>query len=94
MDAADYEIVALRRAPGIISQLAQTLVEAVANGASVSFMHPLAPEAAAAFWTNRLPRRSRRARGAGSDAQGDLAGTVTFTSTRLRTSRTAARSPS
>lgn len=79
MDAADYEIVALRRAPGIISQLAQTLVEAVANGASVSFMHPLAPEAAAAFWTKSLAAAEAGERVVlGAMAQGDLAGTVTL----------------
>jgi GNAT superfamily N-acetyltransferase len=31
-------------------QLAEVLVDCVAGGASVSFMHPLAPERALAFW--------------------------------------------
>ncbi len=37
------EIVALRSSPDIIAALAQLLVDTVASGASVSFMHPLAP---------------------------------------------------
>jgi hypothetical protein len=38
----------------VISALADTLVETVASGGSVSFMHPLAPDVAAAFWTTSL----------------------------------------
>jgi len=47
-------IVALRSTPENIAQLADLLVETVAAGGSVSFMHPLAPEVAAAFWTKSL----------------------------------------
>ena len=35
--------------PAIRQQLREILVEVVANGGSVSFMHPLGPEAADAF---------------------------------------------
>lgn len=38
----------------VIGQLATLLVETVAQGGSVSFMHPLAPERAAAFWRAAL----------------------------------------
>jgi ribosomal protein S18 acetylase RimI-like enzyme len=47
-------IVALRSTTENIAQLADLLVETVAAGGSVSFMHPLAPEVAAAFWTKSL----------------------------------------
>ena len=35
------------------------LIETVANGGSVSFMHPLSPEAADAFWRNSLASAER-----------------------------------
>jgi hypothetical protein len=48
------DIVALRSTPEVISALAETLMETVASGGSVSFMHPLATDVAAAFWTTSL----------------------------------------
>jgi ribosomal protein S18 acetylase RimI-like enzyme len=48
------QIVPLRLNPDTVSQLADLLIETVAHGGSVSFMHPLAPEVAAAFWTKSL----------------------------------------
>lgn len=39
--------------------LADLLVETVAAGGSVSFMHPLAPEAAKAFWEKSLAAAAR-----------------------------------
>ncbi len=39
--------------------LADLLVETVASGGSVSFMHPLAPEAARAFWRGALAAAER-----------------------------------
>lgn len=78
MDTA-YEIVALGRTPTNVSLLAETLVEALANGASVSLMHPLAPDAAAAFWTRSLTAAEAGERIVlGAMAKGDLAGTVTL----------------
>jgi ribosomal protein S18 acetylase RimI-like enzyme len=48
------QIVPLRHTPETVRQLVELLVETVANGGSVSFMHPLAPAVAAAFWTRAL----------------------------------------
>jgi ribosomal protein S18 acetylase RimI-like enzyme len=73
------EIKALNASPEIREALRYILVEAVTNGASVSFMHPLAPEAADAFWENSLAAAARGERivlGAFDDAS--LIGTVTL----------------
>ena len=40
-----------RVSPAEIRGLAELLIDCVAGGASVSFMHPLSPEKAIAFWT-------------------------------------------
>jgi ribosomal protein S18 acetylase RimI-like enzyme len=48
------DIAQLRLTPESVNQLTDLLVETVAAGGSVSFMHPLAPEVAAAFWTSSL----------------------------------------
>ena len=59
--------------------LSEILVEVVANGGSVSFMHPLAPEAADAFWAGALAAAARGERivlGAWDGAV--LAGTVSL----------------
>ncbi len=37
-----------------LSQLSALLIDVVAGGGSVSFMHPLAPDAARAFWDGAL----------------------------------------
>src|SRR5260370_15942662 len=49
-------IVALRSSAETITALAELLIDTVASGGSVSFMHPLAPDVAAAFWTKSLAR--------------------------------------
>src|SRR5450631_1416671 len=73
------QIARLSSTPQIIAALSEILIEVVANGGSVSFMHPLAPGGAAAFW-----RRSLAAAGVGKRAvlggfiDGELAGTVTL----------------
>jgi ribosomal protein S18 acetylase RimI-like enzyme len=55
------------------------LIEAVALGASVSFMHPLTPGAAAAFWTRSLAAADAGERIIlGAHDGGTLAGTVTL----------------
>src|SRR6266849_3640116 len=78
MDRA-VDIVALYPTPTVISALTETLVEAVASGASVSFMHPLAPEVASAFWTKSLAAAEAGERVVlGAIDQGELAGTVTL----------------
>jgi ribosomal protein S18 acetylase RimI-like enzyme len=73
------EIVSLRPSPEAIAGLTEILIEAVASGASVSFMHPLAPEEAEAFWSGSLAAAeagSRVVLGAMDD--GHLVGTVTL----------------
>jgi ribosomal protein S18 acetylase RimI-like enzyme len=45
--------------PHIRAVLSDLLVETVASGGSVSFMHPLAPEAADAFWQDSLASAAR-----------------------------------
>jgi GNAT superfamily N-acetyltransferase len=47
-------VVQLTRTPETVTALADLLRETVAAGGSVSFMHPLAADAAAAFWTKSL----------------------------------------
>ena len=73
------EIVPLRATPDVIEALSQTLIETVAHGGSVSFMHPLDPDLAAAFWAKSLAAAedgSRVVLGALDD--GELVGTVTL----------------
>ena len=73
------EIAPLEATPQVIAALTDILVETVAAGGSVSFMHPLAPEAAASFWAQSLAAAQAGGRvvlGAWADAE--LAGTVTL----------------
>jgi ribosomal protein S18 acetylase RimI-like enzyme len=73
------EIVPLRSSSEVVSALAETLIETVAHGGSVSFMHPLAPEAAAAFWTKSLAAADAGERVVlGAMEDGELVGTVTL----------------
>ena len=67
--------------PGAVVQtmLAELLVETVANGGSVSFMHPLAIEAAEAFWQGSLAAANRGERIVFGAWDGDaLVATVTL----------------
>ena len=78
MDSA-VDIVPLHPTPTVISALTEALIEAVASGASVSFMHPLAPEVASAFWTKSLAAAEAGERVVlGAMDHGELAGTVTL----------------
>jgi ribosomal protein S18 acetylase RimI-like enzyme len=73
------EIVTLHLSPEVVSALADLLVETVASGGSVSFMHPLAPEVAAAFWTKSLAAADAGERVVlGAIEDGELVGTVTL----------------
>lgn len=54
MHTGTLSIVALQSSPETIAALSALLIETVAAGGSVSFMHPLALEDAAAFWTKSL----------------------------------------
>ena len=47
-------IAPLTAAPRIRGALSEILIEVVANGGSVSFMHPLAFEVADTFWAGSL----------------------------------------
>src|SRR6266542_1073226 len=76
---ATLEIVALRSSPEVVAALADLLVETVAAGGSVSFMHPLAPEVAEAFWTKSLAAADEGGRVVlGAMEDGQLVGTVTL----------------
>lgn len=72
-------ITALTDKPEIVAALSDLLIEVVANGGSVSFMHPLAPEDAAAFWKDSLARAAtgRRVVLGAWDGE-ELIGTVTL----------------
>jgi ribosomal protein S18 acetylase RimI-like enzyme len=74
-----FEIVSLRSSPSVIAALADLLIETVASGGSVSFMHPLAPEVASAFWTQSLAAADAGERVVlGAMEEGWLVGTVTL----------------
>jgi ribosomal protein S18 acetylase RimI-like enzyme len=65
--------------PETIAALSEILIEVVANGGSVSFMHPLAPEVAAEFWARSLAAADDGKRVVlGAAIDGELAGTVTL----------------
>jgi ribosomal protein S18 acetylase RimI-like enzyme len=62
-----------------VPQLSDILVETVAGGGSVSFMHPLSPEAALGFWENSLAAAARGERVVFGAMDGPtLVGTVTL----------------
>jgi hypothetical protein len=65
--------------PQIRAGLRELLVETVANGGSVGFMHPLAPAAADAFWRDSLASAARGERIVlGAFDGDDLIATVTL----------------
>ena len=73
------EISALRASPETRRMLSELLIETVANGGSVSFMHPLQRQAADAFWESALAAAGRDERIILGAFAGDvLAGTVTL----------------
>lgn len=75
----EFEISALSASPDVSARLGEILVEVVANGGSVSFMHPLEPAAAMAFWDGALAAAGRGERIVLGAWDGDvLAGTVTL----------------
>lgn len=74
----EIEISALTRSPEVRAALSEILIEVVAHGGSVSFMHPLAPEVADAFWEHALAAAARGERIVlGAWDGGALVGTVT-----------------
>jgi ribosomal protein S18 acetylase RimI-like enzyme len=75
----DITITALADSPETRAMLADLLVETVASGGSVSFMHPLAPAAAEAFWRGALAAADRGERIVFGAWDGEaLVGTVTL----------------
>ena len=75
----EFDIRPLIASPDIVSSLSEILVEVVARGGSVSFMHPLAPDAARAFWDGALAAAARGERIVLGAWDGEiLAGTVTL----------------
>lgn len=72
-------ITALCSQPEIVRALAELIIETVAHGGSVSFMHPLSEKKAVAFWKNSLAAADRGERVVlGAYVGEELAGTVTL----------------
>jgi ribosomal protein S18 acetylase RimI-like enzyme len=72
-------IAPLTASPDTIAALSEMLVETVAHGGSVSFMHPLPLEAAEAFWRDSLGAAARGERIVFGAFDGEsLIGTVTL----------------
>jgi ribosomal protein S18 acetylase RimI-like enzyme len=75
----DIQIKTLNSSPDTCATLSEMLVEAVTNGGSVSFMHPLPLESANAFWRGSLASADRGERIVFGAFDGeDLIGTVTL----------------
>jgi ribosomal protein S18 acetylase RimI-like enzyme len=55
----EFDIAPLKSSPQVTAALSEILIEAVANGGSVSFIHPLAPEMADRFWRDSLASADR-----------------------------------
>jgi ribosomal protein S18 acetylase RimI-like enzyme len=76
---ADIQIKPLGPSPDIRVMLCEILIETVANGGSVSFMHPLPQQTANAFWEKSLAAASRGEQIVlGAFDEGMLVGTVTL----------------
>ena len=76
---SEIAIAPLEDSPPVRGALREILVEAVADGASVSFMHPLSPEDSDAFWSRSLASAARGERVVLGAFEGDeLVGTVTL----------------
>jgi ribosomal protein S18 acetylase RimI-like enzyme len=75
----EFTIEPLKASPRIRGALSEILVEVVANGGSVSFMHPLALEVADTFWEASLAAVARGERIVLGAFDGEsLVGTVTL----------------
>jgi hypothetical protein len=75
----DIRIAPLDVSPQVCGALGELLIETVANGGSVSFMHPLSPEAADRFWRDSLASADRGERIVLGAFDGErLVGTVTL----------------
>jgi ribosomal protein S18 acetylase RimI-like enzyme len=75
----EIRVETLSASPEVVSMLSEILVEVVANGGSVTFMHPLAMETAQEFWSGALEAARRGERIVLGAWDGDaLVGTVTL----------------
>ena len=75
----EITIAPLNASPPICAALSEILIEAVASGGSVSFMHPLALATADSFWRDSLASADRDERIVlGAFDGGRLIGTVTL----------------
>jgi ribosomal protein S18 acetylase RimI-like enzyme len=75
----DLQICPLSPDPGVVAALAAILTEVVADGGSVSFMHPLEPAVAAEFWRRSLAAAAGGGRVVlGARVAGELVATVTL----------------
>jgi ribosomal protein S18 acetylase RimI-like enzyme len=76
---SEIKIAALSASPTIRAMLSEILIEVVAAGGSVSFMHPLERDVADAFWDDALAAADRGERIILGAWDGEtLAGTVTL----------------
>jgi ribosomal protein S18 acetylase RimI-like enzyme len=76
---ADIQINPLKSSPDICVALSDMLIETVANGGSVSFMHPLSLQSAETFWHDALASADRGERIVLGAFDGEeLIGTVTL----------------
>ena len=76
---SEIEIKPLAASPVIRAMLTEILIEVVANGGSVGFMHPVSKEAADAFWEGALAKAARGDRIVLGAWDGEvLAGTVSL----------------
>jgi ribosomal protein S18 acetylase RimI-like enzyme len=76
---ANLTITALDASPATRAMLCEILIEVVAGGGSVSFMHPLEPSAADAYWIDALGAAARGGRVVLGAWDGELlVGTVTL----------------
>jgi ribosomal protein S18 acetylase RimI-like enzyme len=74
-----FAVEALTASPEIIESLSEILIETVAGGGSVSFMHPLDPATARAFWSGALAAAARGERVVLGAFEGEaLVGTVSL----------------
>ena len=77
--SSKFDIKALAGEPRVITALADLLIETVASGGSVGFMHPVAPPTAVTFWEASLEAAGRGERVVFGAYDGDvLVGTVTL----------------
>jgi len=75
----DFEIETLVSRADVIEELAELLIEVVANGGSVSFMHPLSKKTAMSFWEGALAAADRGERIVlGARENGKLISSVTL----------------